>query len=93
MFADAVNDDSDSSASSAQNDDRLYADDDSDLDIPPGELAPNKEDAVCLFCDEEYRKDERGSLWIQCNACEQWAHSDCTDCERDAYVCDFCREG
>jgi len=24
--------------------------------------------------------------------CENWAHVECTDSERDTYICDFCRE-
>ncbi len=29
---------------------------------------------------------------IQCLECEGWAHVECTDSERDAYLCDFCRD-
>ncbi len=85
-------DSSDSSVDALPFDEEEFHSDDSELDLPPGEVAPSQADAVCLFSGEEYKSDQRGSLWIQCGVCEEWAHVDCTDSERDAYICDFCRD-
>lgn len=55
-----------------------------------GVLKPNDEDAVCIFCEGQYSDDSRGERWVQCLACEMWAHDECAGCEKDAYICDFC---
>lgn len=56
-----------------------------------GVLKPNDEDAVCIFCEGQYSNDSRGERWVQCLACEMWAHDECAGCEKDAYICDFCQ--
>lgn len=63
--------------------------DGSNLDLPPGELSTEKKDVVGIFYSEA--ECVRQALWIQCNTCEEWVRIDCTNCDRDAYVCDFCR--
>lgn len=50
-------------------------DDNSDLDVEPGHLAPDSEDASC----------------IQCLTCQLWAHTECAGPENDHYICDFCK--
>lgn len=60
-------------------------------DIEVGVSVPDDDDAVCLFCEGFFSKDTKGELWVQCIACEMWAHNDCAGCEKDAYVCDFCK--
>lgn len=64
----------------------------SDLNISVGELAPLQTDAVRIFCCESYSSDRPGELWVQCVVCENWAHSACTDCETDSYICDYCKD-
>ena len=53
---------------------------------------PGEDDAVCLFCESLFSEDKRGELWVQCLVCEMWAHNECAGCEKDNYVCDFCKQ-
>lgn len=71
--------------------DVLNISDNSDLDIEPGHLAPNSEDAACSFCDMRFSVDKRRELWIQCLTCQLWAHTECARPENDHYNCDFCK--
>ncbi|CAI6356150.1 unnamed protein product [Macrosiphum euphorbiae] len=66
-------------------------DDNSDLDVEPGHLAPDSEDASCIFCDMRFSDDKKGELWIQCLTCQLWAHTECAGPENDHYICDFCK--
>lgn len=52
---------------------------------------PGDDDAVCLFCNSCFSEDKHGELWVQCLKCEMWAHNECAGCEKDYYVCDFCK--
>ncbi len=61
------------------------------MDVEVGVSAPEDEDAVCIFCEETFSKDTRGELWVQCMICQMWAHNDCAGCEKDVYICDFCK--
>ncbi|XP_049947721.1 uncharacterized protein LOC126456008 [Schistocerca serialis cubense] len=60
-------------------------------DIEVGVSVPDVDDAVYLFCEGVFSKDAKGELWVQCIACEKWAHNECAGCEKDAYVCDYCK--
>jgi len=66
-------------------------DDNSDLDVEPGHLAPDSEDASCIFCDMRFSDDKKGELWIQCLTCQLRAHTECAGPENDHYICDFCK--
>jgi hypothetical protein len=33
----------------------------------------------------------QGDLWIQCMSCELWSHSEFVGCEKEEYICHFCR--
>lgn len=80
------------SESSEEGDDSIVSDSSSDgPEFHFGRKVSSKDDAVCLFCEGKFSDDIRGELWVQCIMCEMWAHIDCADCERDNYVCDFCR--
>lgn len=64
----------------------------SPLQLPVGKEAPDNEDALCMFCDGAFKDDCRGEVWVKCEMCEQWAHTECAGAENDScYVCDFCR--
>jgi len=58
------------------NSDSLNHSDESDLDIDPGLLEPNSNDATCIFCDVMFSNDKKGQLWIQCLMCHLWAHTE-----------------
>jgi hypothetical protein len=62
----------------------------SDLDVDPGQLVPDSNDAICMFCNGMFSNDKRGELWIQCLMCNMWAHTKCAGPESDHYICDFC---
>ncbi|KAG8309372.1 hypothetical protein J6590_087869 [Homalodisca vitripennis] len=63
----------------------------SNLELPVGVEKPSDEDALCIFCGDPFSKDVRGELWIQCQLCDEWCHSECAGVEKDIYVCDFCK--
>lgn len=44
---------------------------------PPKEPTPAEEE-FCLICNEPYSNPRSKDIWIQCNACELWAHKECT---------------
>lgn len=67
----------------------LPADEDNDMEEIG--VVPNKDDAVCMFCDGHFKDDTKGELWVQCLMCSMWAHEQCSGAETDTYVCDFCR--
>ena len=52
----------------------------------------NDEDAQCIFCLENFSKDQKGEIWVQCFSCSLWAHLDCAGADQDIYVCDFCKD-
>ncbi|KAJ8888356.1 hypothetical protein PR048_007846 [Dryococelus australis] len=80
--------DSDSCASDALADDLPEL----SLQLPVGGEAPDKEDALCMFCEGVFPDDYRGELWVRCEMCDQWAHSECAGAERgSSYMCNFCR--
>ncbi|KAG8259747.1 hypothetical protein J6590_008782 [Homalodisca vitripennis] len=60
----------------------------SNLELPVGVEKPSDEDALCIFCGDPFSKDE---LWIQCQLCDEWSHSECAGVKKDIYVCDFCK--
>lgn len=64
---------------------------DSPFDLPVGELQPDKDDALCIFCEGKFSDDVRGELWVKCLMCSLWAHNECAGAEKEDYVCDFCR--
>ena len=68
-----------------------YSDSSSGLEAYFGRKPSTEDDAICLFCEGKFSDDKRGELWVQCIMCQMWAHNDCADCEKDIYVCDFCR--
>lgn len=72
-------------------DDSLFYFTESDLQLAPGESVLAKEDATCIFCDRSFSEDIKRETWIQCIACEMWAHFTCSGAEKDEYVCDYCR--
>lgn len=61
------------------------------LDTPFGVTKPDQDDAACLFCESLFSNDSKGELWVKCMICEMWAHNECAGCEKDYYVCDFCK--
>lgn len=63
---------------------------DTDVPTPMNDSTPQDDDAECIFCFEQFRDSRPGELWIQCVACRRWAHMDCSACERETFVCDFC---
>lgn len=73
------------------NDDYLNISDEPDLDIEPGHIEPDLNDAICIFCDVMFSNDKKGELWIQCLVCHLWAHNECAGPESDHYTCDFCK--
>jgi len=51
----------------------------------------NERDVQCLMCGERYSNSCTGESWIQCMACKNWCHEDCTDGETsEGFKCDFC---
>lgn len=82
----------DQSESSEEGDDiSVVSDSSNDPEIYLGKKPNSNDDAICVFCDGKFSEDRKGELWVQCMMCEMWAHCDCADCEKDNYVCDFCR--
>ena len=68
-----------------------FIDSDDELNFEEqGREDPNDDEAACLFCDGHFKNSRRGEQWIQCQECRLWAHLDCTDAEKDHYICDFC---
>lgn len=45
-----------------------------DLDVDPGQLAPDLNDAICIFCGVMFANDKRRELWIQCLMCNMEAY-------------------
>lgn len=75
---------------------------DSELSVSSGDTAmsgnatahtqpTDQDDACCIFCSENYSNDQRGGTWIQCQSCDLWAHLECSGCETEYYICDFCK--
>lgn len=52
---------------------------------------PTDGDAVCMFCDGKFSVDYKGEEWVQCVACSDWAHVECSGIETEIFVCDFCK--
>lgn len=52
------------------------------LETSIGVEKPGDVDVVCLFCEGLFLADNLGELR---------AHNDCAGCEKDVYVCDFCK--
>lgn len=77
-------------SSEEEEDNFIPEDDDNDMELI-GQEAPDTDDAVCIFCDGHFSEDVRGELWIQCLLCCMWAHEQCSNAEKDQYVCDFCK--
>lgn len=53
----------------------------------------NQDDACCIFCSENYSNDQQGTwieTWIQCQLCRLWANIECTGCDAEYNICDFC---
>nr|CAI5856155.1 unnamed protein product [Callosobruchus analis] len=63
---------------------------DSGESVPDNELGVYVQMMTCCvsICDEAFSQNTRGELWVQCIVCEMWAHN---DCEKDLYICDFCK--
>jgi hypothetical protein len=59
-----------------------FEQDDSELDLPPGQKRPQTDDACSLFCDGNFSEDTSGELWVQCLMCSVWARNDCSGAER-----------
>ncbi|KAJ4445365.1 hypothetical protein ANN_07170 [Periplaneta americana] len=55
--------------------------DTSEFTIAPGEPSPRQADAECSFCGVKFSHDTRGELWVQCQMCEMWYHTECAGCE------------
>ncbi|KAK9679096.1 DDE superfamily endonuclease [Popillia japonica] len=80
------------SSSSSESQPELEIDDSSDDDLPVSRSAkPKDEDAQCIFCDENFSMSRSREVWIMCVVCNEWAHEACTSCEKDIFVCDFCK--
>ena len=43
----------------------------------------------CPACEEEYC-DPPTEEWIQCCKCQEWWHEECSNCENDIFICDYC---
>lgn len=56
-----------------------------------GSDTPEKDDVTCFYCEENFSDDRKGEKWIQCISCLQWCHIDCSGCESDYFVCEFCK--
>lgn len=41
----------------------------------------------CMICLKEGKNNE---IWYRCRACGKWAHKECTGCDKNNYICDFC---
>ncbi|XP_069693143.1 tigger transposable element-derived protein 1-like [Periplaneta americana] len=52
---------------------------------------PQNTSAKCVFCGTKFSEDVRGEIWVQCLQCEMWAHEECAGCDREQYVCDYCK--
>lgn len=63
---------------------------DTDVSVPVHDSTPGERDAECMFCGENFTASRPHELWIKCEVCSRWAHIDCSACETDKFVCDFC---
>lgn len=52
---------------------------------------PQNTSAECVFCGTKFSEGVRGEIWVQCVQCEMWAHEECAGCDREQYVCDYCK--
>jgi uncharacterized membrane protein YvbJ len=42
-----------------------FEQDESELDLPPGQKRPQTDDSSCQFCDVNLFEDSKGELWVQ----------------------------
>lgn len=75
----------------SDDDEMVLFDSDSETDALIGFVAPDSEDAECIFCHMLYSNDTQGETWIKCLMCGLWAHIDCAGAEFDTWICDFCK--
>lgn len=71
----------------------LQEDDDEEED-PYQTDGGDEDDACCLFCNDAYKRSRTGEIWIRCQQCNAWAHSECADVSKKTkiYICDICRD-
>lgn len=83
-----------STSSSDSHSKPFHAHSSDDDDIPLSNFVSRKQivnDTECIFCDEKFTMSKSREMWVQCIACDGWAHEACTSGARDVYVCDFCK--
>lgn len=57
------------------------------------QLNDSNADAECMYCSGLFSDDKKGEEWIQCIACRQWCHVECSGTEYADFICDFCLQG
>lgn len=57
-----------------------------------GSDKPQEDDATCFYCKGKFSEDKKGEKWIECVICKEWCHLDCSGCETDIFICEFCKE-
>lgn len=85
----AIIQDSSSESESASFKDNSSEEDDME-DI--GADKPQEDDATCFYCNGKFLDDRKGEKWIECVVCKEWCHIDCSGCETDIFICEFCKE-
>ncbi|KAJ3661556.1 hypothetical protein Zmor_005947 [Zophobas morio] len=53
----------------------------------------DEDDPACIFCNELYTVSKSGEMWIQCQKCRKWSHTECAGLVRKAkqFICDLCK--
>ncbi|KAI4472063.1 hypothetical protein MML48_1g08606 [Holotrichia oblita] len=51
-----------------------------------------EDDAASIFCNDLFSRSTKNDWWLRCQACQKWAHCECTGLPRYAktFVCDLC---
>ena len=71
--------------------DIVQLNDSSDEDVDSLHPQPEYATVECIFCGRKFSEDVKGEIWVQCLQCKMWAHEECAGCEKEQYVCDFCK--
>lgn len=64
--------------------------DESDIEEPFEE--DDSSDVACNFCSELYSQSKKGEMWIRCQECFSWCHTECAGVDRKLkmFTCDSC---
>ncbi|CAG9819136.1 unnamed protein product [Phaedon cochleariae] len=49
-------------------------------------------DAACLYCNELYSMCQSGEIWIRCQTCSSWCHTECAGVDKRTknFICEIC---